>query len=81
MPGGTDGMFYSFNMGPVHFISINTESYYFTEYGTDQVFSQYNWLLDDLQVCPVVVVRNRPGFLIVSTTMAVRRSSSMTFRC
>ena len=55
MPGGTDGMFYSFNMGPVHFISINTESYYFTEYGTDQVFSQYNWLLDDLEVCPVHV--------------------------
>ena len=50
MPGGTESMYYSFDMGPVHFISISTECYYFTEYGTDQVFSQYNWLIADLQV-------------------------------
>ena len=50
MPGGTDNMYFSFNMGPVHFISISTEFYYFTEYGTEQAFSQYNWLLKDLEV-------------------------------
>ena len=50
MPGGTESMYFSFNIGPVHFISISTEFYYYTGYGTDQVFSQYNWLLQDLEV-------------------------------
>ncbi|KAF0292884.1 Acid phosphatase type 7 [Amphibalanus amphitrite] len=49
MPGGTEGTYYSFDMGPVHFISISTEFYYFLEYGFEQVFSQYNWLVSDLE--------------------------------
>ncbi|KAF0314612.1 Acid phosphatase type 7 [Amphibalanus amphitrite] len=49
MPGGTESMYYSFDMGPVHFISISTEFYYFTGYGTGQAFSQYNWLVSDLE--------------------------------
>ena len=37
MPGGGDDMFYSFNMGPLHFVSINTEFYYYLNYGVSQV--------------------------------------------
>ena len=51
MPGGSgDGMFFSFNVGPVHFVSFSSEYYYFTEYGTKQIGVQYNWLEKDLQV-------------------------------
>ena len=57
MPDWNDGansldlpMFYSFDMGPVHFISINTEYYYFLNYGGVQVLRQYKWLVQDLEV-------------------------------
>lgn len=49
MPGNTEGLFYSFDMGPVHFIGIETESYYFMNYGIKQLVKQYEWLEKDLQ--------------------------------
>ena len=50
MPGDTQGMFYSFNLGLAHIVVINTEAYYFPAYGTDQIQTQYNWLKEDLRV-------------------------------
>jgi hypothetical protein len=50
MPGGSEGLWYSFNMGPVHFISVSTEVYHFLEYGLKLVTKQYAWLEQDLQV-------------------------------
>lgn len=49
MPGDFDGMMYSFNMGPIHFISISTEFYYFLGYGIKEVIKQYYWLENDLK--------------------------------
>uniref|UniRef100_T1JCQ8 Purple acid phosphatase n=1 Tax=Strigamia maritima TaxID=126957 RepID=T1JCQ8_STRMM len=49
MPGSENNLLYSFNMGPVHFIAISTEFYYFFQYGFKQVVKQYNWLKNDLQ--------------------------------
>lgn len=46
-PNG-ENMFFSFNVGPVHFISISTEYYYYLNYGIHQVFRQFNWLKEDL---------------------------------
>ena len=46
-------MFYSFNLGPIHFISINTEYYYFMDMNwnfEECVLRQYNWLQKDLAV-------------------------------
>lgn len=48
MPGPYENMMYSFNMGPIHFISINTEAYYFLNYGLKPLVNQYNWLENDL---------------------------------
>uniref|UniRef100_A0A146LGJ9 Purple acid phosphatase n=1 Tax=Lygus hesperus TaxID=30085 RepID=A0A146LGJ9_LYGHE len=49
MPGHSENLFYSFNMGPVHIISINTEAYWYLEYGMKLVVKQYNWLIKDLE--------------------------------
>ncbi len=43
-------MFYSFNLGPAHFVSLNTEAYYYLYYGIHPVIRQYNWLKADLEV-------------------------------
>ncbi len=50
MPGG-DNMFFSFDLGPVHFLSISTEFYYFMNYGMKMVAKQYQWIVEDLKVC------------------------------
>lgn len=49
MPGDSEGLWYSFNMGPIHFIAIETEAYYFMNYGIKQMIKQYEWLDKDLQ--------------------------------
>lgn len=49
MPGNTENLFYSFDMGPVHFIAFSTEFYYFLNYGLKSVANQYNWLKEDLR--------------------------------
>ncbi|XP_063624902.1 acid phosphatase type 7 isoform X1 [Cydia splendana] len=48
MPGGTESMFYSFDLGPVHFVSISTEYYYFFQWGARMLFEQFAWLQEDL---------------------------------
>jgi len=49
MPGDKNNMFYSFNLGPVHFVSVSTEFYYFLELGIDQLINQFYWLKADLE--------------------------------
>lgn len=49
MPGNTESLYYSFNMGPVHFIAISTELYYFLNYGIKPLANQYQWLINDLR--------------------------------
>ena len=46
----------SFNMGPVHFISLSTEYYFFLQYGVVQAFRQYYWLEEDLKVSGILFV-------------------------
>lgn len=48
MPGGTENLMYSFNLGPVHFIALSTEAYYFLRYGIKTLVKQYEWLEADL---------------------------------
>ncbi|KAK6644898.1 hypothetical protein RUM43_001174 [Polyplax serrata] len=50
MPGDTQGIFYSINIGPVHFVIVSTEVYYFYKYyGTFGIDQQLKWLHKDLQ--------------------------------
>ena len=48
MPGRKEDPFYSFNIGPLHVISISTEVYYFLQYGIKSMVLQYDWLEADL---------------------------------
>lgn len=50
MPGHNGNMFYSYNIGRAHIISISTEVYYYVQYGYAQIKTQYNWLKQDLIV-------------------------------
>lgn len=49
MPGRSENLFYSFNMGPVHFIGFSTEMYFFMQYGIEQHKRQFEWLQRDLE--------------------------------
>ncbi|XP_026332505.1 acid phosphatase type 7 isoform X1 [Hyposmocoma kahamanoa] len=46
--GSFSSMFYSWDVGPVHFVAINTEAYYFLNYGLGPLVNQYEWLKRDL---------------------------------
>lgn len=50
MPGmrNFSSMFYSWDVGPVHFVAVNTEAYYFLNYGLTPLVNQYQWLRRDL---------------------------------
>ena len=45
-----DQMFYSFNAGPIHFVMINTEFYFFPKFFKQSALYQYQWLKADLEV-------------------------------
>jgi len=50
MPGNSEGLWYSFNVGPVHIIAFSTEVYYNLNYGIKGLIKQYYWLEADLEV-------------------------------
>ena len=51
MPGDeNNNMFFSFDIGPVHFVSISTEFYYYLNYGMQQVIIKYILLAQE-SVC------------------------------
>ncbi|XP_072545878.1 acid phosphatase type 7 isoform X3 [Salminus brasiliensis] len=49
MPGQTESLWYSWNIGSAHIISFSTEVYFYLEYGLDLLFEQYKWLKSDLE--------------------------------
>ncbi|EYC23976.1 hypothetical protein Y032_0014g2250 [Ancylostoma ceylanicum] len=47
--GYGDNQFYSFDLGPVHWVGVSTEYYgYYYLYGQEPVMTQYAWLKNDL---------------------------------
>lgn len=41
---------HSWNLGPVHIISLSTEVYFYLVFGLELLFKQYEWLRKDLEV-------------------------------
>ncbi|CAH0755502.1 unnamed protein product [Diatraea saccharalis] len=65
MPGPNSNLYYSFDVGPIHFVSISTEVYYFTEYGIKLMVEQYEWLKRDLTIANMDVNRRVRPWVIV----------------
>lgn len=70
MPNSESNLFYSFDVGPVHFIAFSTEFYFFVEYGWKQIGNQFKWLDEDLrkanlnrkQVPWIITMGHRPMY-------------------
>ena len=58
-------MFYSFDLGPVHFISLNTEYYYWLNYGAHPLIRQYNWLINDLKQANLPENRSKRPWIVI----------------
>lgn len=65
MPGGSNSLMYSMNIGPVHLISISTEVYYFLNYGLKPMVFQYEWLENDLLIANLPENRAKQPWLVV----------------
>lgn len=65
MPSGVDSYMYSFDMGPMHIISISTEVYYFMNYGLKPLVFQYEWLEQDLIKANLPENREKHPWIIV----------------
>ena len=65
MPGDSESMFFSFDVGPVHFVSISTEFYYFTNYGMKMVANQYKWIVEDLARANLPENRSKRPWIVV----------------
>ncbi|XP_063849589.1 acid phosphatase type 7-like isoform X4 [Scylla paramamosain] len=61
----TESLFFSWNMGPVHFIAVNTEAYYFLQYGLKPLARQYDWLIEDLKEATKPEVRAERPWIIL----------------
>ncbi|XP_042296608.1 acid phosphatase type 7 [Sceloporus undulatus] len=72
MPGNTESLWYSWDIGPAHIISFSTEVYFYLEYGRELVAKQFQWLEQDLQEatkpeqrkeCPwIITMGHRPMY-------------------
>lgn len=59
---GSDGMYYSYNLGFSLIISISTEVYFYTP---EQILSQRNWLLKELAMANLPKNRKRYPWIII----------------
>ncbi|KAF5302288.1 hypothetical protein FQA39_LY10327 [Lamprigera yunnana] len=65
MPGGKGSLMYSFDIGPLHIISISTEVYYFPFYGIKSIVFQYEWLENDLIKANLPENREKHPWIII----------------
>ncbi|XP_037073099.1 acid phosphatase type 7-like [Pollicipes pollicipes] len=65
MPGSAENMFYTFDMGPVRFVAICSEFYYYLEYGTHMAINQHSWLENVLKEASTPAARAAHPWLVV----------------
>ncbi|XP_053608418.1 acid phosphatase type 7 isoform X2 [Plodia interpunctella] len=81
MPGDRSSLFYSFDVGPVHFVSISTEVYYFTQYGLKLISDQYHWLKKDLEKAAKIENRQKRPWIVVFGHRPMYCSNSDDYDC
>lgn len=58
MPGKSNGLWYSFDQGDVHFVMYSSEVYYYyLEPSPQLMIDQFKWLEEDLKVCKTIVMK------------------------
>lgn len=57
---------FSFNVGKAHIIMFSTEVYFFVEFGTAQIETQYHWLENELKVVTIVSDNTDPSLPVAS---------------
>ena len=78
MPGAQSGsgnnLYYSFDVGDIHFVAISSELYYYSDYYNNEILMrQYNWLVNDLAASNKrgakwkVVFAHRPMYCSIDT--------------
>ncbi|GAB6031715.1 hypothetical protein CHUAL_009462 [Chamberlinius hualienensis] len=76
---GSENMFFSYDVGPIHFVSISSEFYFYREYGFQQIPTQYRFLERDLQEANKPENRAARPWIIVYSHRALYCSNSDDF--
>lgn len=64
--GQHNNFYYSFNVGPVHFVAFSTEFYYFLkDVGLEALHNQYEWLKQDLTLATSPAERAKRPWIVV----------------
>ena len=79
--GQLNNHFYSFNIGPMHVITLSSEFYFFTEFGTAQISNQYHWLEEDLKQATKPEVRAKHPWILTMQHRPMYCSSNNTDDC
>jgi len=79
--GLRNNFYYSTNIGPLHVITITTEFYFYPQFGTDQIQSQYNWLVSDLKEATKAGNRKLRPWIIVMTHRPMYCSADRDHHC
>ena len=69
---------YSFDYGPFHFVSLNTEVYYHRKHNLSNVTSMYRWLIRDLadvkrHITPWVIIFGHRPMYCAKVTFKINR--------
>ncbi|KAL5022477.1 hypothetical protein ScPMuIL_001632 [Solemya velum] len=74
-------MFYSFDIGPAHIISLSTEYLFYLQYGDAQAARQYEWLEQNLKMANTPAKRAQTPWIITMGHRPMYCSNTGVFGC